>query len=244
MPRTFLTARWLDLVLANYPVPDGLLIPLLPRGLELDRFEGSAFVSLVAFRFIQTRIAGVKWPFHTDFNEVNLRFYVREPDGTRGVAFVREYVPQLATVLIARTAYNEPYARARIDARVTETESERSVWYALHKRRRHTIEVVASPDASTPPEDSAAHFFKEHSFGYGTGHAGHTLRYEVRHPVWQAHDVRTARIDVDWAELYGKAWGVLQEKEPATVFLAAGSDVSVMSPVRLDPSRPSGASKS
>src|SRR4051794_22295162 len=90
--RAFLTAQWTNLILANYAVPDALVLPYLPPGLELDRHEGRAFVSLVAFDFVGTRVFGIPWPGYRDFPEVNLRFYVR-CGADRGVCFIRELVP-------------------------------------------------------------------------------------------------------------------------------------------------------
>jgi len=66
-------------------------------------------MSLVAFRFLDTRVKGVPVPFHRDFDEINLRFYVSAPgpEGRRrGVVFVREVAPRPA---IARWLYNENY---------------------------------------------------------------------------------------------------------------------------------------
>ena len=78
----FLTARWSNLCLFTYAVPPALLRSRVPPGLELDRregLEGEAFVSLVAFDFLETRVLGVPWPGFREFPEINLRFYVRRP---------------------------------------------------------------------------------------------------------------------------------------------------------------------
>ena len=81
----FLTARWENVVLINYPCPAPLLEPLVPAGTELDTWGGRPLVSLVGFLFADTRLLGVPIPFHRTFEEVNLRFYVRRPapDGRR-----------------------------------------------------------------------------------------------------------------------------------------------------------------
>src|SRR5262245_26571807 len=107
----FLTARWSNLFLATYAVPHDLLRPRLPPGLELDIWERQAFVSLVAFDFLQTRVLGVPWPGYRDFPEVNLRFYVRHGN-QRGVTFIREFVPRRLVAWMARLLYNEPYVAA------------------------------------------------------------------------------------------------------------------------------------
>src|SRR4051812_21173831 len=94
----FLTAEWRNLFLATYAVPPPLLEPHLARGLSLDLRDGQAFVSLVAFEFLHTRVLGVPWPGYRNFGELNLRYYVRHvgKDGVeqRGVSFLREFVPR------------------------------------------------------------------------------------------------------------------------------------------------------
>src|SRR5438874_12696918 len=107
--RPFLTARWTNLILANYAVPDELLLPRLPPGLELDRHDGRSFVSLVAFDFHDTRVLGIPWPGYRNFPEVNLRFYVCR-GGERGVCFLREFVPLKLVAWLARLTSDESYA--------------------------------------------------------------------------------------------------------------------------------------
>ncbi len=112
MPRSFLTARWQSLVLLNYRCPAELLRPLVPAGTELDDWHGVPLVSLVGFRFLDTRVRGLGIPGHRSFEEVNLRFYVRREasDGVRrGVVFIRELVPRSLVAAAARFLYNEPY---------------------------------------------------------------------------------------------------------------------------------------
>ncbi|HEV8147067.1 MAG TPA: DUF2071 domain-containing protein, partial [Bryobacteraceae bacterium] len=77
--RVFLSAVWRDLVMLNYQVDPALLREFVPTGTELDTFEGRTYVSLVGFRFLGTRVRGIRIPFHQNFEEVNLRFYVRRP---------------------------------------------------------------------------------------------------------------------------------------------------------------------
>ena len=109
----FLTAEWRDLLLLNYEVEPELLRRYVPRGTELDCFQGKTYVSLVGFRFLATRLRGkLAIPFHTDFAEINLRFYVRrEMQGEirRGVVFIAEIVPRLAIAATARLLYGENY---------------------------------------------------------------------------------------------------------------------------------------
>src|SRR5580704_14616660 len=123
--RPFLTAEWRNLVMLNFEVDPAILRPRVPSGTELDDFEGRTYVSIVAFRFLKTRIYGrLAIPFHSNFDEVNLRFYVRREERgelRRGVVFIAEIVPRRAIALIARLAYNENYFSYPMTRRISRT---------------------------------------------------------------------------------------------------------------------------
>lgn len=227
MKRPFLTAEWRNLFLATYAVPPSLLTPRLPPGLELDTREGNAFVSLVAFEFVNTRVLGVPWPGYRNFPELNLRFYVRH-GGERGVVFVREIVPQRLVAWLARAIYNEPYRAAPLTSHCHEDDAGRGMEYRLTwAGREQLLRVAGSNAAFLPDVDSIEHFFKEHHWGFGRTHRGHTLRYEVAHPPWQVFPVQSYRIDMEWSSVYGPEWQFLSNAVPLSTIFAAGSAVSV-----------------
>jgi len=227
MPRPFLTARWCNLILAQYDAPADRLRPYLPPGVDLDARDGRHFVSLVGFQFLDTRVLGVGWPGFRDFPEWNLRIYVRRGD-RRGVCFVREFVPQWFVASVARVVYNEPYRAAPMAMAVADAADAVTAEYRVEWGGRvHTLRAVGSKPAVRPGPDSAEHFFKEHSWGFGTTRRGRLLRYEVDHPEWDVYPVRDYRVDVDWGLLYGPAWADMTGREPTSVVLAAGSEVSV-----------------
>ena len=231
--RPFLTARWSNLAILTYEVPPALLDPYLPAGLTLDRRGGSAFASLVAFDFQDTRVWGVAWPALRRFPEINLRFYVRQGN-RRGVVFVREFVPQPLVSWLARAIYNEPYLVAPIESGIAEEASAIVTIRRLRWRgRSYTIAVTGNKPEIRPGEDSEEHFFKEHQWGFGRDRRGRALVYEVRHPLWDVYPVRSWSLDFDWAEVYGPSWGFLSAEKPASVVLAAGSPVSVYPRGRL-----------
>ena len=123
MATTLLKASWNNLFMANYVIDPKVLLPYLPYGTELDLFEGKCYVSLVGFMFLDTKLIGIKFPFHTNFEEVNLRFYVKYSDnGTikRGVVFIKEIVSKHMLALIANTLYNEKYERMPMKESLTE----------------------------------------------------------------------------------------------------------------------------
>ena len=107
MPRRFLSAVWRNLVMLNYEIEPDILRPLVPQGVELDSWKGKYFVSLVGFQFLDTRVLGMPIPFHRNFEEVNLRYYVRrrvEKGWRRGVVFVKEVVPRWAIATRGRSS--------------------------------------------------------------------------------------------------------------------------------------------
>lgn len=229
----FLTARWANVGLMSFPVPDAVLLSRLPAGLVLDRWQGKAFVSLVAFDFEDTRVGGVAWPGFTRFPEVNLRFYVREGD-RRGVVFIGELVPSRVVALLARLLYNEPYRVARLRS-ATEVEPDRIrvVHEFAWAGRRQSIQIEGRRPPEPTAEAGAAHFFKEHAWGYGTDRRGGLLRYAVEHPPWRVYPGATARVDLDFRAVYGPEWAFLTGLAPDHVIFAEGSPVAVYPGERL-----------
>ncbi|MFT5585892.1 MAG: hypothetical protein ACI9VR_003487 [Cognaticolwellia sp.] len=224
----FLTARWSKLCLFNYAVEPDLLAGRLPPELSLDTLDGQAFVSLVAFDFLKTRVLGIPWPGFVNFPEINLRFYVKQADGTRGVMFIRELVPQWLVATIAKRLYNEPYEATHMRSAVTQDDKSVQVVHEwTWQGQAHSLQVQADGKPGLPEQDSQAHFFKEHQWGYGVDRRGRTLVYEVRHPHWLVYPVRSHSLEVDFAQLYGAEFAVLNGQSPASVFLAEGSEIEV-----------------
>ena len=233
MARPFLTARWSNLFLATYPVPPALLQAHLPPGLALDFRDEQAFVSLVAFDFLDTKVLGVPWPGYRNFAELNLRFYVHQ-DSQRGVMFIREFVPQRVVAWLARLLYNEPYHAAPLVSNVRDELDHVTIEHRLHfGGRTHLISATGKKPAYRPADGSLEHFFKEHHWGYGTSRAGRMIRYEVEHPVWSVYPVEAYEIDLDWEMVYGPEWGFLSRTPPVSTVLAVGSPVAVYPKGRL-----------
>jgi uncharacterized protein len=230
---TFLTAEWRKLIMAQYIVDPATLAPWLPAGVELDLFQNRCYVSLVGFLFDNTRLKGFRIPFHTRFEEINLRFYVRRGE-KRGVVFIREFVPRAAITLIARTLYDEPYATLPTRSSIVATPQELNVRYDWrHGKVWQSLAVAASPVAQPIPAGSEEEFLTEHYWGYTKRHNGSTSEYGVRHPRWQIYPILRHEIVADFAALYGPSFAALNPKQPASILLAEGSAVSVHSGTRL-----------
>ena len=227
--KTFLSANWQDLIILNYAVPDQVLINRLPPNTSLDRYQGQAYVSLVAFDFLNTRVFGCQWPGYTNFAEINLRFYVHQ-NGVRGVSFIREIVPQRLIAWIARLLYNEPYAAAPVSS-TSRRHDQRTVeksYGLVWQGERHHITVQALDEPIKPPESSAQHFFKEHEWGFGRSRQGKALIYRVEHPIWHTYPVQSLDLSFDFAKVYGADWQFLNERQPNSIAFAVGSEIKVL----------------
>lgn len=244
---TFLSAEWRALLMLNYAVDPALLEPLLPQGVVLDSHDDTYWVSIVAFMFLDTRVKGIAVPGHRNFEELNLRFYVRRdvPDTTRGldhrrgVAFVKEVVPRVAIASVARLLYNENYVSMPMRHQLRRGDMPLDSRQALEAGDHVSYGVQSatgewgrvSAHVKGPPKaleaGSHAQFIAEHYWGYARQNNGGTVEYEVHHPPWKVHAVENARFEGDAVELYGTALGAAIAGPPRTAFIAVGSAVEV-----------------
>lgn len=227
----FLTAEWRELALLNYVVDPALLQPFVPTGTELDAWDGKYFASLVGFRFLNTKVMGMKLPFHCNFDEVNLRFYVRRQEGRearRGVVFIREIVPRRAIALMARIFYNEKYIALPMQHEIVHRDDGMDVKYGWTARSGgNALSVAASGAPQVPAETSEAHFITEHFWGYSAQRDGGCVEYQVEHPSWEVWNTDSARFEGDATELYGADFAAVLRCKPDSAFLAVGSPVIV-----------------
>ena len=223
----------------NYDAPEDLLAPLVPAGVDLDRWRGTLYVSVVGFLFRDTRVLGVPIPAHRTFPEVNLRFYVRREvagETRRGVVFVRELVPRRAIALVAKVLYNEPYRALPMRYALTAHDAHGGVTreYAW----RSSVEWTRLSGRTTGPArileaESEEEFITEHYWGYTRQRDGGTVEYRVSHPRWNVWAATDARLDGDLASVYGDAFARVLTGPPRSAFVADGSPVIVYSPARI-----------
>lgn len=227
MTPAFLTAEWRYLAMLNYEVEPRLLEPYVPAGTELDSWQGRTFVSLVGFRFSRTSVLGVPIPFHRNFDEVNLRFYVRRehPEGLRrGVVFIKEIVPRAAIACVARSVYNENYIALPMRHRIALP----NVAYEWrHDGAWSRLAVTCVGESFLPDEGSEETFITEHYWGYARQRDGTTLEYQVEHPRWNVWRSSHAVVEGNLAALYGPELGNALMAQPSSAFVADGSSITV-----------------
>jgi uncharacterized protein YqjF (DUF2071 family) len=224
--------------MVNYEVEPSLLKNYVPKGTELDSFEGKALISLVGFRFLRTRLFGaLPIPFHSDFDEVNLRFYVRlqhSGEDRRGVVFIREIVPKRAVAYIARAVYGEKYSCVPMRHSIVTNGKRKSAeyeWRLGHEWCK--LQAQAEGDPVMPGEGSLEQFITEHYWGYSAQRDGGCVEYHVAHDPWRVWSATGAEFQGDATALYGSELAELIRTSPHSAFIAEGSPVLVYQGVRI-----------
>lgn len=226
----------------NYVVDPAIVAPLVPPGTEIDYENGETFVSVVGFLFLDTRILGMPIPLHRDFEEVNLRFYVRKKSADtwrRGVVFVRELVPKRAIALIARAFYGEPYLALPMKHDIEHVDLRVKVEYSWRRGSKwEFIKMGATGEPQKIPAGSHAEFITEHYWGYTAVRARHAEanerrrtgcnEYRVEHPRWKVWNADTFEFRGDVAGLYGKQFVETLAAAPRSAFIAEGSPIQVL----------------
>jgi uncharacterized protein YqjF (DUF2071 family) len=231
MEKVFLNAEWKNLIMANYVVDPAILKTYVPRGTELDSWQGKAFVSVVGFMFLNTKVLGIPIPFHRDFEEVNLRFYVRYKDDgewKRGVVFIKEIVPKSAITFVANTLYGENYQSLPMKNEFSKEADFQKVSYSWKFQNEWNFLKVKTEKTSQNIESgSEAEFITEHYWGYTKGLSQKTLEYQVEHPLWNIFPVKNFEMNCNVTQLNGAEFTDFLNTNPHSVFMAEGSEIIV-----------------
>ena len=240
----FLTAQWKNLLMLNYEVDPETLNPYLPAGTVLDLWQGKALVSMVGFMFIDTRVLGIKWPWHINFEEVNLRFYVKHFNGKewkRGAVFISEIVPKSLIVLIANNLYKEHYRALPMRHSVIPVEDSHTqfLYEWKLKGKWNKLGATVSDHFEDIKPGSPEEFIFEHYWGYNSWSETVTMEYQVEHVSWEVSQVKNLIFEADIATLYGKEFVPYLSVKPYSAFFAKGSEISVRMGAKLfaDPAK-------
>ena len=231
MATTFLTGEWRKLVMINYIIDKHILEKYLPKGTEIELFEGKCYISLIGFMFMNTKLKGIPIPFHRNFEEINLRFYVtREENGIkkRGVVFIKEIVPKPAITIIANTLYNEKYETLPMKYQWIEQENSLEIIYQTKRKNWQSFSIQTSKEAFDIAVGSKAEFITEHYWGYNKFNNLKTIEYNVKHPRWKVYETLHYETHFDFNEMYGEEFAFLNTLKADAVFLAEGSEVEIM----------------
>ncbi len=234
--------------MVNYEVDPSLLRRYVPASTSLDSYQGKTYISLVGFQFRRTKLLGrFPVPFHFNFDEVNLRFYVRrknDDEDRRGVVFIAEVVPRLAIAATARLMYGENYKRSPTKHCIESEEDFRSVehrsvefrsiefrWRIGERWCRLFAQTRGAP--TIPQDGSVEQFIAEHYWGYSKQGGGGCLEYHVAHDPWKVRTAECAGFEGDAEVLYGTQLAAILREQPVSAFVADGSAVTVFKGVRV-----------
>lgn len=227
----FLKAKWEHIIMANYVIDPNILLYFLPKGVELDTYNGKCYVSLVGFMFKNTRVFGVPIPKFGTFEEINLRFYVKRTEGNevkRGVVFINETIPYPIVAWVANKLYKEHYTVVPTKHSIEiGSENQKIQFEWLVNNSWNSIYVATKIASESMESGSLEEFIYQHYFGYTKVSDFTTEEYKLQHPSWQIHDITNFQINCDFEAMYGKAFSVLNKTSPAAVFMAKGSEVGV-----------------
>jgi len=190
--------RWHELLFAHWPVAAEEVQRLLPPGLELELFEGQAWVGVVPFRMTQVRLRGTPaLPWLSAFEELNVRTYVRHGE-LPGVWFFSLDARNPLAVRIARSWFHLPYfrARMRLEERAGEVHyrSERRHAGAPPAELRMSYAPIAPPERSRP--GTLEHFLTERYRLYASDPQGALLAGDIHHRPWPLQRAR-ARFELN-----------------------------------------------
>jgi len=229
MDKPFLHTEWRKLIMINYEVNPDLLQPYLPYGTTLDSWNGKCFVSVVGFKFINTKVKGIKFPFHIDFEQVNLRFYVKRKDGeaTRhGVVFIKEIIDKPIVKWVANSLYKENYERLPMKSNWLESKENLNVNYQWKIAGKwNEIEVNSGNQLVEVEENSEEQFISEHYWGYIQINDKKSYEFQVEHEPWKVYSINRTKIDIDFKSVYGESFDLLRSQTPSSILLAEGSEV-------------------
>ena len=214
----------------NYVVDHRLIAPLVPSGTEIDFENGETFLSVVGFLFLDTRLLGFPIPLHRDFEEVNLRFYVRRKSADtwrRGVVFIRELVPRRAIAFLARACYGENYVALPMKHEIEHLDENLKVEYSWRRGRKwESLKMNAPGQPQSIPAGSHAEFITEHYWGYTCLRSG-CAEYRVEHPRWKIWNASSFELNADVASLYGEQFAATLSQQPRSAFIAGGSPITI-----------------
>ena len=222
--------------MANYAVDSKILQKYLPHKTEIDLWNNTCYVSLVGFMFLNTKVKGFKIPFHINFEEVNLRFYVRYNENgkwKRGVVFIKEIVPRAALTFIANTVYKEHYETLPMNHQWEEIGNLLHVEYSWTKEKLNSLKVITDKVPVNILDGSEEEFITEHFWGYTKINDQKTSEYGVEHPRWQVYPILDFSVNVDFGLMYGSEFEFIKNEKPRSVFLAEGSDIVVKGGTKL-----------
>jgi uncharacterized protein len=185
---------WQRLTFLHWPYEPAVVRPLLPPGLELDTFDGAAYVGLIPFEI--HNLHGIR-----HFPETNVRTYVIGPDGSRAVWFFSLDAARLLAVIGARVAYHLPYFWAKMQVR---PESETILYTSRRKwphSSRYFTDIAVKP--GVPLEPTQRDHFLTARYRLYSLRRGRLAYAQIDHDPWPLHRATAVKLEQNLMEAAG-----------------------------------------
>lgn len=194
-----MTGNWKDLIMSTFEVEKTILEPYLPKGTEIDFFNGKALISIVAFTFSEVKFFGVKIPFHQKFGQINFRFYVKSKiTGTKGVVFIKEFAPKPLIAYVANIFYNEPYYYKNVKYNKLVKNNGVQIQYSYKQ-----LKVCADSNNKIQnlKENTLEHFIVDRYVAFIKSKKNKTFQYKILHKPWKLFETSYHHFDKDLLKL-------------------------------------------
>ena len=221
---------WYTLASIHWRYDPAVVQALLPPGFRVDTFDGSAWVGVLPFHMRRVRLPGLPafGPLST-FPETNVRTYLIDPAGRRGVWFCSLDITRLAPTLVARVSYRLPYCWAHMSI-----DQDGDLWRYRSQRRwpkgtASTAIDVRVGDPIAPADVSDLEHFLSARWALGTTYGPLPMWAEVDHPPWPLHRAELLRCD----QTLTAAAGLPDPEGDPVVLWSPGVDVRIGRPRRV-----------
>ncbi len=237
--KTLMRAKFSELVALNFRIDPKILLPRVPKGMELDYFQGETYVSLVAMMLRDVRVWGIPIHIASGFEEINLRFYVRREtdDGYRsGSCFIKDYVSGSAAAFILSNLFKSKFGKLKMkhaNSGFPTTKDSEPVpivdyqWKVDDHWNR--IRIKGRSEVHKKDKQTKVGYILQHNYNYSS-RDGKTLEYPSDRSVWTVWDAAQANFTCDVKPLFGQEFVKALSSRPASVFVAFGSDVNIYRP--------------
>jgi len=233
---SLLTAEWTNLVVATFETEKKFLEKFLPRKTELNDWNGKYFMSLVGFMFNKPSLWGIPSPIYRQFEEVNLRFYVKNQEGTKkAVVFIKEIAPSYPIGFIAKYLYHENFIALPMKHSNQINNQKRNTeyyWKVNNDWNFLKMKTGLDLDIEKTPANSLESFIADHYWGY-TKSENKTYEFKIQHRPWNIYLSLSFEMNIDSKELYGEGFAEYFSQKPISAFFMDGSLTKVSSPVLL-----------
>lgn len=225
--KQFLSSTWKNTFIVTWEIEPELLLEHLPHKIGLYTENGKAFLSFVVYNFENTKVKGIKMPFHVSFPEMDLRYYVKH-NNSLGVAFIQHIVPRYCISLWAKRIFNENYITLPMDYSFQETETSKVLHYKVWKdKKMFSLDFLSNKEFV----ESTFSLYNQVQYGFGVDKYGNSTKFKFD-KLNNFHSLSTLdyAINLDYSALFGRKWAFLNELSPIDVTALNDNKVRIFHP--------------